>query len=177
MPFIYRHGLLLLLALHAIPSFGCECTFTRVQVDPVEPSRMDLFIGKGNSIELQFRNEKTDPNVTVFPEPPLIVRHQLSDQRCEIDGGVWVRQAVYLSNNEETLLVQEFSGSNDQLVFYRTKTCEKFHEIDVSGSRWTVSGNKLSIGRRCSGEDIKTCKSQKRLQLEKYCSATKKNGK
>jgi len=80
-----------------------------------------------------------------------------------------VRQSVYLSADENTLLVQEFSGSNDSLVLYDTATCKKRSGIDVSGARWKVSGNRIAVGRQCSGEDMKTCRSLNEFALDKFC--------
>ncbi|MEW5757786.1 MAG: hypothetical protein AB1810_15970 [Pseudomonadota bacterium] len=168
-PVLFRYGNTLFLALLALPSMGCDRSFKHIQIDPIQPSRLDVFVGKGNTIALEFHNENPNPAVDVFPEPPLTVRHIPSGHSCEIDGGVWVRRSVYLSADEATLLVQEYSGSNDHLVFYRTRSCKKIHEIEVSGALWKISGNELAIGHQCSGEEIKTCKSQQRLAIDAIC--------
>jgi len=166
-------GLFIFLVFNAYSAFGCDCALTQVPINPIEPARNDIFVGKAATLELRFRNESARQGVDVFPEPPLTVHHSASGESCDIDGGIWVRRSVYLSADEKILLVQEFSGSNDQLVFYDTTTCKKRSEIDVSGARWKIANNQISIGRQCSGEDITTCRSIKQLGLDKFCNPIK----
>ena len=176
-----RWWLLLFLASSARFAFACDCTLVHVPVDPLEPTRKDIFLGKGKTVELRFHNENMDREVDVFPEPPLTVFRPASGQTCEIEGGVWVRRSVYLSTDDNTLLVQEFSGSNDSLVLYDTASCNKRSTIDVSGARWKLSGSRITVGRQCSGEDLKTCRSVTEFVLDKFCKpkqtrATKREG-
>jgi Tse1 toxin immunity protein Tsi1 len=164
-----RCGLLLFLGFNIPLASGFDCFLTQLPINPITSARKDIFVGKGKIIEVRFRNENTSQMVEVFPEPPLTVRNQLSGRSCDIDGGVWVRQAVYLDADEKTLLVQEFSGSNDFLVFYDTTTCQKQSEIDVSGARWKISNNQISIGRQCSDEDMQSCRSVTKFVLDNFC--------
>ena len=167
---LIRCSLCMVLGFNADLAFTGNCALTRVLINPIESNRTDVFVGKGKTIEVQFRNESTRPVVDVFPEPPLTVNNQASGRSCDIDGGVWVRQSVYLSRDEKMLVVQEFSGSNDHLVFYDTNTCEKRSEIDVSMALWRISKNRISVGRECSGEDMRTCRSLREFILGKLCN-------
>jgi hypothetical protein len=166
---LIRCSLCMVLSSNAALASGANCALTRVSIDPIDSNRTDLFVGKGKTIEVQFRNESTRPVVDVFPEPPLTVSNQASGRSCEIDGGVWVRKSVFLSPDEKILVVQEFSGSNDHLVFYDTNTCEKRREIDVSTAQWKISNDRISIGHGCSGEDMQTCRSRRVFILDKLC--------
>lgn len=167
----------LFIVFSTYPAFACDCTLTHIPINPIEPTRNNIFVGKAATLELQFHNESTKQVVDVFPEPPLTIRHSASGTSCDINGGTWVRQSVYLSTDEKILVVQEFSGSNDQLVFYETATCKKRSEVDISGARWMIASNQISIGRQCSRDDITSCGSIKQLDLDRRCSPMRTNTK
>ncbi|MDD1622148.1 MAG: hypothetical protein LUQ11_11770, partial [Methylococcaceae bacterium] len=115
------------------------CTLNALAINPIAPGQNDIFIGKSNLIELQFKNEKTEGIVEVFPEPPLTIKNQKLKTSCSIDGGIWVRKSVFISNNDSVIVTQEYSGSNDFLIFYNTENCKKIAEIDVSNSSFEIN--------------------------------------
>ncbi|WP_293374843.1 hypothetical protein [Nevskia sp.] len=155
---------------HASAPSGCEFN-QPLAIDRVSEHIADRYRGIGSRIEVIFRNERLNGPVDVFPEPPLTIQHVNSGKHCEIDGGVWVRAAVYLSGNEKALLVQEYSGSTDELIIYGTDHCEQRVRIDVTGKRWRVSGSAIHLSERCSDDAL--CPAETALSVEKYCSSLK----
>lgn len=141
------------------PLFAHEKAVKHVQVNPVSADRSDVFVGRGESVLVEFVNESGNREVTVFPEPPITVTHNLTGTRCTIDGGVWVRDAVFLCHDEKVLIMQEFSGSNDFLTFYDTNSCAKLRSIDISNLEWGFVGPELVVGK---------VKAQK-IPLKKLC--------
>ena len=126
---------------------GVGCRFLPVAVEPAAPGEFALYRGVLGSLSLEFRNEKRDGEVSVFPESPLVLRDVQTGKRCEIDGGVWVRNAVYLSDDARVLMLQEFSGSSDQLVFHRTTDCRRMAALDISGAQWSLRDDGLQLQR------------------------------
>jgi Immune protein Tsi1 len=78
---LIRCSLCMVLGFNANLVFSGNCALTRVSINPIESNRTDVFVGKGKTIEIQFRNESTKPVVDVFPEPPLTVSNQASGRR------------------------------------------------------------------------------------------------
>lgn len=120
------------------------CTLTPLSIAPLA-GRNDVYVGHGRNISLEFRNEKNEGPVDVFPEPPLVIYHRPSGSTCAIEGGVWVRHSVFISADEKVIITLEFSGSNDSLNFYDTSTCGRFASIDVSGARWEISTGRITV--------------------------------
>jgi hypothetical protein len=97
-------------------------------------------------VEVLFHNDVKDRAVTLFPEPPLTVRHLRPAGECVVnDGGVWGRDGVWLSSDGRTLWTTESSGSSEDLVFRDVRTCAKVGQIDVAGRRWQVDGHQLVL--------------------------------
>lgn len=151
-------------------SHAAECALKRVQIHQIAPERRDVFVGKGERVQLEFNNFSNAAEIEVFPDPPLVVR-RLSQKggACKISGGIWTRKDVFLSKDELTLLVREYSGSNDSLVFYDTRSCKRHDEIDVSNARWSVSGRKVVVGTQCQDEMLESCRSLRRQTLNGAC--------
>jgi len=137
---------------------GLSCFFTAFSQQPVF-SKLEIkpnvnnpdkftkeFIGSGQHIRVIFQNdsEGAEHTIEVFPEPPIIVRNHQTNTSCQIDeGGIWVREHVYLSDDEHYLLLNEYSGSSEALTSYDTHSCEKLQRIDVSGLDWIIEGNQV----------------------------------
>lgn len=138
------------------PAASCACALQVVAIQPAAVEPTDTYIGRTAALELRFHNDKTAGPVEVFPEPPLIVKQLKTQRECAVkDGGVWVRQHVYASADGSTLVTHEYSGSNDELVFYDTQTCNKRAAVDVSKRQWIMDGNivrmtSLKPGQRSS---------------------------
>ncbi len=122
-------------------------------------------------MELRFHSEANDAEVDAFPEPPLQVLQLATNTRCEINSGIWVRKDVYLSRDEQVLLTHEYSGSNDFLMLYNTATCVKLHELDVSASRWNISGNTIRVQNM---EEPKKSHTAKQYMLDASCKPVAK---
>lgn len=128
-------------------SVAAACALAPLAVDPLDGTRRDIYAGRGKAVEVSFRNLSERADVDAFPEPPMTLRSLRSGAACEVDGGVWARRSVHLSADEKTLLVQEYSGSNDRLLFYDTATCKQRAGIDISGAQWSIDGGRIVVQR------------------------------
>ena len=122
-------------------------------------------------MELRFHSEANDAEVDAFPEPPLQVLQLATNTRCEINSGIWVRKDVYLSRDEQVLLTHEYSGSNDFLMFYNTASCTKLHELDISASRWKITGDTIRVQNM---EEPKKSQAAKQYMLDASCKPVAK---
>ena len=130
----------------AAPVVSLACTLQPVTIEPAAAEPTDTYVGRTASLELRFHNDKKSGAVEVFPEPPLVVKRLPAGRECRIDdGGIWVRRHVYASVEGQVLVTHEYSGSNDQLVFYDTHTCGKRASIDVSNKTWAVEGGAVLV--------------------------------
>jgi hypothetical protein len=154
----------------AAPASAGPCKLNKLSIDPISPSNRDHLVGSGKFVDLDFINERVAEPVEVFPEPPLTVRQKATGKKCEIDGGIWVRNAVYLNDNEAVLATQEYSGSNDRLVFYDTATCKKKAELDVSGAVWELKASEVLVGRHCTDKNLSSCRAIQRYRLDAQCN-------
>lgn len=136
------------LTLSASSASASPCKLEILPINPISPERSDIFVGKSNLIELQFKNEKSSGTVEVFPESPLIVKQLKSNTSCAIEGGIWIRKFVFISADNHILITQEYTGSNDSLNFYDTQTCKKMKEIDVSQSSVNINHSSISITKK-----------------------------
>lgn len=128
--------------------YAGACTLSPLPINPVTSTHADTFIGQSQWVDVEFKNEKMQGDVETFPEPPLIIRNRKSNTTCSIDGGIWVRKSVFISQNADVVVTQEYSGSNDFLNFYNTATCKKMNEINVSNSTWKILGSKISVSKQ-----------------------------
>lgn len=136
----------LLWCLILVPPFACACNLLPVVIEPAAVEPTDTYVGKTAQLELRFRNEEMSGAVDVFPEPPLLVKQLQTQTECAInDGGVWVRQHVYIGAEGRMLVTHEYSGSSGELNFYDTRTCKKRASVDVSNSKWVIDGNSILI--------------------------------
>lgn len=128
------------------------CSFSALPIETTNAERATQYRGSGKKIEVAFDNEEFEKPVESFPESKMKIRSIDKGLTCEIDGGIWVRGAVYLSADESTVIAKQFSGSNEQLNFYNTKTCARKGSIDVSNRLWVLDKNRLTIGSNCTSE-------------------------
>jgi hypothetical protein len=155
------------LSVHAA---AAPCGYAALQINPLSAARSDIYVGQGKRIEVSFANESanevtsdvakvaTAQTVETFPESNLKIRNIATNSACEIDGGIWVRHAVYLNLSEHVLVAKQFSGSNESLSFYDTRTCALKSEFDVSNRAWKLERDGLRIGERCTGDQLQSCK-------------------
>jgi hypothetical protein len=128
----------------AAPAASCACALRSVAIEPAAAEPTDTYVGRTQTLELRFHNDKTSGPVDVFPEPPLTVKQLKAASECTIrDGGIWVRQHVYASGDGQTLATHEYSGSNDELVFYDARTCGRKASLDVSHTQWAIEGDTI----------------------------------
>lgn len=169
--------LLATILLHVTACAGARCRLERVPVVEAPGDPSGEYLAKRGSIEIVFRDFGSQHPVEVFPEPPLIVRDLGTGRECRIEeGGIWVRDAVFLSADGSTLVVKEYSGSNDWLAFYGTADCGKKAEIDLSAARWEIAGDRVRVGRDCSGEHFDSCRSVGIHVLDERCVPRREGG-
>ena len=97
---------------------------------------------------VEFDNYKLDGEVDSFPEPPLRIRAVKGGKACEVEGGIWLRNAVLLDAGEQRLLVQSFSGSGGELTFYDTSSCAQLARVELgTAGRATGDRSHVQCGR------------------------------
>jgi hypothetical protein len=153
------------LALLLIPVAACSAEYQKLNIAPTSPDSTKEFVGGRGQVKVHFQNFNGRADVEVFPEPPLTIETDAG--RCEVDGGIWVRGSVHLSGSGRVLMVQEYSGSTDELVFYSTRSCKEVVRIDVSGAKWTMSGERLLVGRGCTADTVASCPKLVTYELDK----------
>lgn len=135
--------------LAAAPAIGCACALQPVAIEPAAAEPTDIYIGRTSMLEVRFHNDKTIGPVDVFPEPPMTVQRPSSPASCRVnDGGIWVRRHVFASTDGSMLVTHEYSGSNDELAFYDTRTCGKRASVDLSITTWRMEGDTLRMTRQ-----------------------------
>jgi len=133
-------------ALAASQTLACACTLQKVEIMPVTAENGDTYHGTAGDVEVLFHNDVKDHPVTLFPEPPLTVRHLQPASQCVVDdGGVWGRDGVWLVDGGRTLLTTESSGSSQDLVFRDTRSCARLASLDVAGMQWRIEGRTLLL--------------------------------
>ncbi len=138
---------------------GEELAFTHLPVQAVAGTAQH-FSARGKQVEILFQSfaEPADPTVDAFPEPPVRLRDRQGNSICDISqGGIWMRNQVYLDRSERYLLLSEYSGSSTDLVAYDTRNCQPIRRLDVSGARWEIEGAKARLGEECSGATLQSC--------------------
>lgn len=150
-----------------------SCTLINLPINPISPEPSDIYTGQSSVVEVQFHNDKVTGTVDVFPEPPLTINNRKFNTSCAIDGGVWARNAVYISNDDSVVVMHEFSGSNDSLNFYSTQSCKKLNEIDISNSTWNIKESEISIAKQGVSNSKKQATKPTIYQLDASCKPVK----
>lgn len=159
----------ILFAIFSVSS-ASACAFINIPINPISPEKIDTFLGSSENIEIRFDNEKLDGSIEVFPDSSLNVTNKRENTSCSVEGGVWVRKDVYVSDDNGTVLAHEFSGSNDFLNFYDTRRCGKIGSIDISNSTWKLEKLNVYVFRKnAKGKNIKK---PRIYPLAKYCTKT-----
>lgn len=158
---------IILAVTFAIPT-AKACTFINVAINPQTPEITNSYVGGNESIEIKFNNEITEGNIEVFPDSALAVSHKKQNLACLIEGGVWVRKDVYVSDDNMTILAHEFSGSYDALNFYDASNCKKIGEIDISDATWKLDGANLYVSRYQTASRQKSTRTRI-FPLANYC--------
>jgi len=150
---------------------AAQCSYAALMIDPLSAARADVYVGRGKHVEVFFTNEAATQAVETFPESTLEIRHIEAGTVCEIDGGIWVRDAVYLSLNEEVLIAKQFSGSSESLSFYDTRTCALKGQVDISDRAWSIESEGLLAGEQCANSQLRTCKRTVVHRWDRDCQA------
>jgi hypothetical protein len=173
---VYRYpvaSLLLCASFFANEAHALSCNYRALAIEPTSATRAELYKGSGKSVEVSFKNEEFEKPVEAFPESSMKLRRLDSGSQCEIDGGIWTRNAVFLSSDERMVIAKEFSGSNEQLSFYDTKSCALKAKIDVSNRAWKVESTQLTLGKACKSDHLESCAQQSAYRWLPNCRASK----
>lgn len=135
----------------------------------IEPESAALYVGVGKRVRVEFDNYKLSGEVDSFPEPPLRILPVQGGEACEVDGGIWLRNAVLLDADERRLLVQSFSGSGGELTFYDTSSCAQLARVELPEASWALQGEQLVIGRECSEAGLAHCTEREVHVLNQQC--------
>lgn len=144
------------------------CTFINLPIDPISSEKYDIYLGSTEIIEVRFNNEKREGIIEIFPESPLTVTNRKLNNICLIEGGIWVRKDVYVSDDNLVILTHEYSGSTDMLNFYDTRSCKKIGHIDVSNAAWKLEKSNILVIRQDTTNWEKSRKPTI-YPLTKYC--------
>ena len=123
-----------------------------------DDARFSSYTGEGVHYAITLQNDNLDRDVTIFPEPPLVLRRVNSGRSCSIDGGVWVRGDIYFARNESRLITHEYSGSSDEIIIYRTSDCKALSRVNLPERAWSVADQAITIGIACQTGGLKSCR-------------------
>jgi hypothetical protein len=156
---------------HLLNTATNDCKLQNIKIVSADLSRNDIYYGRGGNYEVQFRNENAPNPADNFPDPLVTVKNTTAGESCDIKdaSGIWAGESVYLDTKQRVLLMNEYSGSSDTLVFYDLTSCRKLDEYDVSGKRWEIAFDKIRIGQECQGDDVNTCRHLDEIHLNSRC--------
>jgi hypothetical protein len=164
--------LLLLNACAPAEKVAGQCMWRPLPLAAVQADRK-FYAGQGKRVSLRFANDRTDSEPEVFPEGPLRI-DGASGGSCEIPpGDIRVRNSVHLSSDEGSLLLLEYSGSNDSIVLYETTSCHQLAKVDVSGSKWALQPQGLVVGTNCSGDAVTSCSTTNIYEFSDDCHSVR----
>lgn len=160
-----------LFGCHSLQAQNQACILKNIPVASIDPSRNDIYIAKSYTFEIQFHNENAPNPADIFPDPLIKIRKIATNEFCEIiDGyGIWSGRSVYLDTSEQTLVLNEFSGSSDTLIFYNPRTCHRLMEFNVSNKLWKILADRIRTGNNCLTETIDSCSHIQEFFLDKQC--------
>ena len=168
-------GVLGLAGCHASTITSKECVLQKIPVVSADPSRNEAYVARAMTIEVRFRNENAPNPAEVFPDPLVTVKNLTTAKSCDIKDGYGIWSSVYLDANERVLVLNGYSGASDTLYFYNPKTCDKLAELDVSGKRWEISGDRIRTHQYCMGDDVTSCPSLQEFRLDSRCLVKESN--
>ena len=136
-------------ACQTMPTASEPCELRRLSLVSTDPLRNEIYAGMSGDIEVQFRNENAPTAADVFPEPRVTIKNRATGKSCDItDGGIWTGHSVYWDAGGRVLVLHEYSGSNDSLVFFNPTSCERLAQIDVSNNDWEILRDRIRVGRQ-----------------------------
>ena len=92
---------------------------------------------------------------------PVVVVNRLSESTCQIPSeGKWPERKIYLSREEDLLVLGEFKGKRQYITFYETERCGELRRVEITGKRWDVQKTNVRIGGNCGkGRGVDACAS------------------
>lgn len=121
------------------------CAIRNVRIDPLPAGQFQTYAGQTATLEIRLSSARSERETDNFAEPPLRLRHRESGGSCDIYGGIWPRNGIYLDQSERTLITVEYSGSGESLNFYDTANCKRLKQLDVSGKTWSFSAKSIVL--------------------------------
>lgn len=141
-----------------------DCNYRAVTIAPETTA---LYAGAGQRVRVEFANYQPEGEVDSFPDSPLRIRQGTA--LCQVEGGIWVRQGLYLDASERRLLVQSFSGSSGELTIYDTASCAELARVELPEASWAVQGDSLVVGHQCREAGLEHCAQREVHVLNGQC--------
>jgi hypothetical protein len=168
--------LLCICASCVLPLNGDTCDLKKLTVNPWKAGDFAQYVARGKSIELTWVNPSPSKPTDQFYEPPLLITDLNTGTRCEVDGGIWLRNEFYTDSDERVIVSKTYSGSAAYLEFYQAADCKRLAILDVSGPAPVIEKNRITYNGVCEYEDkSKTtgwCSPAAVYGLDSSCKAT-----
>jgi len=154
------------------------------------PEAPRVFVGKGEKIDVRFQvhSNENSADITLFPNAPVTMANSEEKWQCEINAGGWVREIIYLSGDERTLLLGRLDDAATipmayppqagktageaarglTLVSYDIGACREIKQVDVSENHWDIEGDTVRIGENCGDDGIGSCATIIRVNLQEF---------
>jgi hypothetical protein len=117
-----------------------NCDLRLIDVEPTNPGDYRTYSGRGKVIELVFVNDRPGKPADVFPEPAIILKNITTGEKCQIEGGIWIKDRVYLTSDEKVAGLGCYSGSSVRLQLYDTETCHMIASTGKGYSDFSFTG-------------------------------------
>ncbi|QQR75879.1 MAG: hypothetical protein IPJ17_10020 [Holophagales bacterium] len=144
------------------------CGLRRLPIEPRDPGSRAWYVSPGRTLRLEHWsfNEVQDPDR--FTDGPIRVIHA-DGRHCEIDSDNYTAE-LRLSADEHTLVVVEFSGSNEWVRLYDTASCRRRSELPV-GEQLVFDGDTLRDAGSCEMRDARvgTCRPASVRRFDATC--------
>lgn len=148
--------------LHALASSGsanagkpaansepaASCGLHKVTLAPAAIGNNRTYSAIGQTLDVEVANENPELGEEPVLQPTLKIRHRQKQPDCTKEGGVWDKDAFYLSLDEQTLATVEHSGSNSWLTLLSTADCKPKATLDLHAA-WRIEPDKISDEGYC----------------------------
>lgn len=128
-------------------SFAAEaCDLGQIDLVPWKANRFEKYVGSGKNIEMTFHNESAKSEDLYLDSVTL--QNKKTQKSCLIDLSILDRQKVFLSADENTIVLGHSSGSKMGLSLYDTNTCKEKAAL-LFGPESTVDKNRITFNGTC----------------------------
>ena len=154
------------------PTLAHACDYPRLVFTPEKSGDFSRYRATWRDATFSIANASGKP-ADAFSDPPLSVA--ANGKTCDIDGGNWPADAIFVSKDGKLLIAYEFSGSDAALVAWDIATCAKKASVDVSGKKFPTfpEGYPISAREKARAEakPFRVKLAGKSISLDKRCLA------